>query len=217
MDKVGQGVSKKRVKELIIGLTGNIATGKSTISKMIQEKYQIPVIDADIVSREVVEPGEQALEEIVATFGEEILLEDGTLDRKLLGSIIFQDLSKREQLNAIVHPAVRKRMLSKKEELLQQGNQSIVMDIPLLFENKLTYLVEKTIVVYTTEDVQLQRLIERNQLTEKEARDRMNSQMNMEKKRELADAIIDNSGSIEESENQLINIFEKWGLADLLL
>jgi dephospho-CoA kinase len=202
----------KRVKELIIGLTGNIATGKSTISNMIQEKYQIPVIDADIVSREVVEPGEQALKKIAATFGEEILLEDGTLNRKLLGSIIFQDQSKREQLNAIVHPAVRKRMIAKKEKLLQQGYRSIVMDIPLLFENNLTYLVEKTIVVYTTEDVQLQRLIERNDLTEKEARDRMNSQMNIEEKRELADAVIDNSGSIEESEIQLINILKKWEL-----
>ncbi|WP_018931290.1 dephospho-CoA kinase [Gracilibacillus lacisalsi] len=202
------------MKELIIGLTGNIATGKSTISNMIQEKYQIPVIDADIVSREVVEPGEQALEKIAATFGEEILLEDGTLNRKLLGSIIFQDQSKREQLNAIVHPAVRKRMISQKEELLQQGYQSIVMDIPLLFENNLTYLVEKTIVVYTTEDVQLQRLIERNDLTEKEARNRMNSQMNIEEKRELADAVIDNSGSIKESEIQLINILKKWELID---
>ncbi|MFD2654580.1 dephospho-CoA kinase [Gracilibacillus thailandensis] len=200
------------MKELIIGLTGNIATGKSTISNMIQEKYQIPVIDADIVSREVVEPGEQALKKIAATFGEEILLEDGTLNRKLLGSIIFQDQSKREQLNAIVHPAVRKRMISKKEKLLQQGYRSIVMDIPLLFENNLTYLVEKTIVVYTTEDVQLQRLIKRNDLTEKEARDRMNSQMNIEEKRELADAVIDNSGSIEESEIQLINILKKWEL-----
>nr|WP_026287220.1 dephospho-CoA kinase [Gracilibacillus lacisalsi] len=199
---------------MIIGLTGNIATGKSTISNMIQEKYQIPVIDADIVSREVVEPGEQALEKIAATFGEEILLEDGTLNRKLLGSIIFQDQSKREQLNAIVHPAVRKRMISQKEELLQQGYQSIVMDIPLLFENNLTYLVEKTIVVYTTEDVQLQRLIERNDLTEKEARNRMNSQMNIEEKRELADAVIDNSGSIKESEIQLINILKKWELID---
>ncbi|WP_163581592.1 dephospho-CoA kinase [Gracilibacillus saliphilus] len=202
------------MKELIIGLTGNIATGKSTISNMIQEKYLIPVIDADIVSREVVEPGEQALEKIAVTFGEEILLEDGTLNRKLLGSIIFQDQSKREQLNAIVHPAVRKRMISKKEELLQQGYQSIVMDIPLLFENNLTYLVEKTIVVYTTEDVQLQRLIERNDLTVKEARNRMNSQMNIEEKRELADAVIDNSGSIEESEIQLINILKEWELID---
>ncbi len=197
---------------MIIGLTGNIATGKSTISNMFQAKYQIPVIDADIVSREVVEPGEQALEEIAATFGEDILLEDGTLNRKKLGSIIFQDETKREKLNAIVHPAVRKKMLSKKEELLQQGNQTIVMDIPLLFENNLTYLVEKTIVVYTSHQIQLQRLKERNQLSEKEAIERMNSQMDIDKKRELADAVIDNSGSIEQSEKQLKNILQKWEL-----
>ncbi|QGH35274.1 dephospho-CoA kinase [Gracilibacillus salitolerans] len=197
---------------MIIGLTGNIATGKSTISNMFQAKFQIPVIDADIVSREVVEPGEQALEEIAATFGEDILLEDGTLNRKKLGSIIFQDETKREKLNAIVHPAVRKKMLSTKEELLQQGNQTIVMDIPLLFENNLTYLVEKTIVVYTSHQIQLQRLKERNQLSEKEAIERMNSQMDIDKKRELADAVIDNSGSIEQSEKQLKNILQKWEL-----
>ncbi|MGP4041621.1 dephospho-CoA kinase [Gracilibacillus sp. D59] len=199
---------------LIIGLTGNIATGKSTISNMFRDKYKIPVIDADIVSREVVEPGEQALEEVAATFGEDILCEDGRLNRKKLGSIIFQDQTKRETLNRIVHPAVRKKMLSKKEELLQQGNQTIVMDIPLLFENNLTYLVEKTVVVYTSESIQLQRLMDRNKLTEKEARDRMNSQMDLDEKRKLADAIIDNSGSIEQSEKQLFNILKKWELIE---
>lgn len=204
--------SYRRVIKLIIGLTGNIATGKSTISNMFQEKYKIPVIDADRVSREVVEPGEDTLTHIVTTFGEDILLNDGTLNRKKLGEIIFQDKRKREQLNAIVHPAVRKRMIAKKEELLQQGNQIIVMDIPLLFENNLTYLVEKTIVVFTTEDIQLQRLMKRNQLSEKEARDRMNSQMNINQKRELADAVIDNSGSIEDSEKQLKKILCIWGL-----
>ncbi|MGN8645759.1 dephospho-CoA kinase [Gracilibacillus sp. HCP3S3_G5_1] len=198
--------------KLIIGLTGNIATGKSTISNMFQEKYKIPVIDADRVSREVVEPGEETLAQIVTTFGEDILLNDGTLNRKKLGEIIFQDKRKREQLNAIVHPAVRKRMIAKKEALLLQGNQVIVMDIPLLFENNLTYLVEKTIVVFTTEDIQLQRLMKRNQLSEKEARDRMNSQMNINQKRELADAVIDNSGSIEDSEKQLKKILRIWGL-----
>lgn len=197
---------------MIIGLTGNIATGKSTISNMFQEKYKIPVIDADRVSREVVEPGEETLAQIVTTFGEDILLNDGTLNRKKLGEIIFQDKRKREQLNAIVHPAVRKRMIAKKEALLLQGNQVIVMDIPLLFENNLTYLVEKTIVVFTTEDIQLQRLMKRNQLSEKEARDRMNSQMNINQKRELADAVIDNSGSIEDSEKQLKKILRIWGL-----
>ncbi|WP_091484342.1 dephospho-CoA kinase [Gracilibacillus orientalis] len=200
--------------KLIIGLTGNIATGKSTISNMFQAKYQIPVIDADIVSREVVEPGEQALEEIVATFGEDILLENGTLNRKKLGAIIFQDQNKREKLNAIVHPAVRNKMLSKKEELLRQGNQTIVMDIPLLFENNLTYLVEKTIVVYASEHIQLQRLMERNQLSEKEARDRMNSQMAIDEKRDLADEVIDNSGSMEQSEKQLKNILINWELIE---
>nr|WP_148434695.1 dephospho-CoA kinase [Gracilibacillus massiliensis] len=199
---------------LIIGLTGNIATGKSTISNMIQEKYSIPVIDADKVAREVVEPGEKALQTIAETFGEGILLEDGTLNRKHLGEIIFQDKTKREKLNAIVHPAVRVRMEQKKKMFLQQGHNFIVLDIPLLFENDLTYLVDKTIVVYTTEDIQLKRLMERNQFTEKEAQNRMNAQMDIDNKRAKADAVIDNSGTIESSAEQLDTLLKKWEVLD---
>ncbi|WP_077065078.1 dephospho-CoA kinase [Gracilibacillus massiliensis] len=199
---------------MIIGLTGNIATGKSTISNMIQEKYSIPVIDADKVAREVVEPGEKALQTIAETFGEGILLEDGTLNRKHLGEIIFQDKTKREKLNAIVHPAVRVRMEQKKKMFLQQGHNFIVLDIPLLFENDLTYLVDKTIVVYTTEDIQLKRLMERNQFTEKEAQNRMNAQMDIDNKRAKADAVIDNSGTIESSAEQLDTLLKKWEVLD---
>ncbi|MDX8046683.1 dephospho-CoA kinase [Gracilibacillus sp. S3-1-1] len=197
---------------MIIGLTGNIATGKSTISNLLKEQYQLPVIDADIVARQVVEPGEHALEEIKDTFGEELILEDGTLNRKQLGAIIFQDEAKRAQLNKIVHPAIRERMQREKEELVQAGHPFVVMDIPLLFENNLTYLVDKTIVVYTSPTIQLQRLMKRNQLTEQEATDRMNSQMDMEKKRQLADAIIDNSGTIAQSEQQLSAILKMWNM-----
>ncbi len=199
---------------MIIGLTGNIATGKSTISKEIQNNFHIPVIDADKVAREVVEPGEKALEAIMETFGNQILLADGTLDRKRLGAIIFQDKSQREKLNSIVHPSVRERMEKKKNSLLQQGHQSIVFDIPLLFENDLTHLVDKTLLVYTSENIQLKRLMERNQLTETEAKNRMHSQMNIEQKKELADDIIDNSGTIEASVKQLIKILKQWGLID---
>ncbi|SHN06203.1 dephospho-CoA kinase [Gracilibacillus kekensis] len=197
---------------MIIGLTGNIATGKSTISSMIQEEYSIPVIDADMIAREVVEPGEKALQRIVETFGEDILLEDGTLNRKRLGEIIFEDKTKREQLNAIVHPAVRERMEQKKQKFIQLGHELIVLDIPLLFENELTYLVDKTIVVYTTEKIQLKRLMERNQFSEKEAQNRMDAQMDIDKKCAKADAVIDNSGTIASSREQLDSLIKKWKL-----
>lgn len=195
---------------MIIGLTGNIATGKSTVSKMFLEQFHIPVIDADVIAREIVEPGEQALKDIAESFGEHILLEDGTLNRKKLGNIIFKDSEKRKQLNEIVHPAIRKRMEEKKQALLHNQETNIVLDIPLLFENKLTYLVDKTVVVYTDEATQLQRLMKRNNLTVKEAKERMAAQMDLEEKKQLADAVIDNSGTLEESALQLANLLKKW-------
>ncbi|WP_204668869.1 dephospho-CoA kinase [Gracilibacillus alcaliphilus] len=196
--------------EVIIGLTGNIATGKSTVSKMLIENYHIPVIDADIIAREVVEPGEPALRKIVQIFGQEVLQSDGSLDRAQLGSIIFADKSKRQQLNAIVHPAVRERMEEKKTALQADGYTTIVLDIPLLFENNLTYLVDRTMVVSTTKEVQKQRLMERNQLSEEEAEQRMNSQMDLEQKKQLADCVIDNSGTIAETWDQLAAVLQDW-------
>ncbi|GAE93003.1 dephospho-CoA kinase [Gracilibacillus boraciitolerans JCM 21714] len=108
---------------MIIGLTGNIATGKSTISNMLETKYNIPVIDADKIAREVVEPGEETLSIIAETFGRQVLLIDGTLNRKKLGEIIFQDASKRETLNNIVHPAVREKMDMKKNSCFKKDLQ----------------------------------------------------------------------------------------------
>lgn len=197
---------------VIIGLTGNIATGKSTVSEMFRNKHDIPVIDADLIAREVVEPGEKALAEIVHTFGETILLEDDSLNRQKLGGIIFKDNAKREQLNKIVHPAVRERMEEKKQALLTEGYNTIVLDIPLLYENNLTYLVDKTIVVYTDEMTQLKRLTKRNQLSQKEAKDRMKAQMDLERKKKLADAVIDNSNAITATEKQLQKLLESWNL-----
>ncbi|KAB8138249.1 dephospho-CoA kinase [Gracilibacillus oryzae] len=197
---------------MIVGLTGNIASGKSTVSNMLAENYHFPVIDADVVSRQVVEPGEPALAAIAEIFGQEILQEDGSLNRAKLGQIVFADDVMREQLNKIVHPAVRERMQQEKEQLLAEGNKVIVMDIPLLFENNLTYLVDKTIVVFTEESIQLKRLMERNHLSEIEARQRMNAQMDADKKKRLADEIVDNSGTMDSSRQQLGAILAKWGL-----
>lgn len=194
---------------LVIGLTGGIASGKSTVSQMLKD-MEIPVIDADLEARRVVEKGEAAYNEVVATFGEEILLENGEIDRLKLGSIIFNDEKKRQMLNDIVHPAVRKRMLEEKEKFIERGASTIVMDIPLLFESRLTYLVDRTILVYVDENVQLQRLMNRNNFSEEEAIARIRSQMPLEKKRLLADAIIDNNGVIETTRMQLKTILDKW-------
>lgn len=187
---------------LIIGLTGSIASGKSTVSEMFTE-LDIPVIDADKISRLVVQPDELAYKEIVATFGHDILLPNKTIDRSKLGSIIFADDAKRKQLNEIVHPAVREKMLTQRDYYTQTGHRCVVMDIPLLFESKLTHLVNTTIVVYVNEHTQLERLKTRDGFTEEEAYQRIHSQILMEEKKSMADIVIDNNGTKEQTYEQL--------------
>jgi dephospho-CoA kinase len=194
---------------LVIGLTGGIASGKSTVSAMFTD-MGITVIDADIEARLAVEPGEKAYDEIVSHFGKDILEEDRTINRPKLGEIIFNDEEKRMLLNSIVHPAVRERMAQKREKAEAADEKAVVLDIPLLFESKLTGLVEKIIVVYVDEQTQLERLMKRNGFSEEEASSRIRSQMPLKDKVGLADAVIDNSGSIEESKQQLVKILTEW-------
>ncbi|MCP3030543.1 dephospho-CoA kinase [Halobacillus sp. A1] len=196
---------------LVIGLTGSIATGKSTISKMIKS-FQIPVVDADIISREVVEIGKPAYLKIVEVFGEGVLNEDGTLNRKSLGNIVFKDKDKRGQLNGIVHPEVRKEMVRQRDEYLNNGERAVVLDIPLLFESKLNSYADRTLVVYVDEDTQLKRLMDRDGSSEEEANYRINSQISIKEKAHLADAVIDNSGTLESSRTQLQEVLREWGV-----
>lgn len=195
---------------IVIGLTGGIASGKSTVSDLFRE-YDIPVIDADVVAREVVEPGEPVLAAIVDAFGAEILLPDGTLDRPKLGGIIFRDPQKREVLNGIVHPVVRERMTAERDRL-KSKHPAVVLDIPLLFEGKQLHLVDKVVVVCVDPQVQLERLMLRNSLTEQEALDRIGSQMPLDDKAARADAIIDNNGSREETKEQLKQLLISWNI-----
>jgi dephospho-CoA kinase len=202
-------IERGTIMSLVIGLTGGIASGKSTVSRMLLE-LNIPVIDADVEARNVVEIGEKAYQQIINTFGHEILLDNGEINRTKLGGIVFHDEEKRMQLNSIVHPAVRERMNSLKEQLIMEGKQAIILDIPLLFESKLTHMVEKTILVYVKRETQLQRLIERNQLTEDEANARINSQMPLDDKLTLADKVIDNNGTLAHTKEQLFQILTEW-------
>lgn len=196
---------------LIIGLTGSIASGKSTVSSMLRD-YHIPVVDADKISRDVVCPGEKAYQQIVETYGEEILLEDKTIDRKKLGSLIFPDKEKRAQLNEIVHPAVRETMVKQKEEYVADGANCVVLDIPLLFESKLTHFVDNTLVVYVNKETQLERLMKRDNSTEAEAYSRINSQIALDEKAKMADAVVDNNGTKEQTKQQLDNLLTTWGV-----
>ncbi|HEX5564358.1 MAG TPA: dephospho-CoA kinase [Sporosarcina sp.] len=194
---------------MIIGLTGSIATGKSTVSRMLKQKGY-PIVDADEISRLVVAPGSLVLDQIATAFGTDVLLPDGSLNREKLGSLIFNDVAMREKLNGIIHPAVRAEMLRQKEEWLEKGANTIIMDIPLLFESKLQSYVDKIIVVSATPVIQRKRLIARNGYSAEEADARINSQLPISEKEKGADAVINNNGTLDETEEQLNGILLKW-------
>lgn len=196
---------------LVIGLTGGIASGKSTVSNFFKE-MDITVVDADIESRLAVMKGESAYFKIIEEFGRDILLEDGEIDRQKLGAIIFHHTEKRQILNEIVHPEVRKRMRDQVDQAIKNSEEVVVLDIPLLFESKLTYMVDKTLLVYVDDETQLKRLIERNNLSVEDAEARIRSQMPLSEKIKLADAVIDNNGSIEDTKKQLLEILVQYGI-----
>ncbi|WP_191560642.1 dephospho-CoA kinase [Metabacillus idriensis] len=199
---------------LTIGLTGGIASGKSTVSNMFKEK-NIPVIDADLIAKQAVEVGEPAYLQVTDTFGPSILKEDGSIDREKLGTIVFQNETERKKLNNIVHPAVRKEMLKQKEEAENRNEPAVVLDIPLLFESKLSYLSDVTLVVYVDPHVQLERLMKRNHFTKEEAQWRIQSQLPLQDKKDMADEVIDNNGSLEQTEKQFEMLLNKWNLASI--
>ncbi|MEH7074785.1 dephospho-CoA kinase [Neobacillus drentensis] len=196
---------------LVIGLTGGIASGKSTVSNIFKE-MNITVFDADIEARLAVMKGETAYHKIIADFGEGILMDTGEIDRQKLGSIIFNQADKRQRLNEIVHPEVRKRMNDQVEKAKQNGEEVIVLDIPLLFESKLTYMVDKTLLVFVDNETQLKRLMVRNNLSVEDAEARIHSQMPLADKIKLADAVINNNGAIEETKKQLLNVLVQFGI-----
>ncbi|RXZ81171.1 dephospho-CoA kinase [Paenibacillaceae bacterium] len=187
-----------------IGLTGSIACGKSTVAAMLVQHGAV-LVDADEAARDVVLPGEPALDNVVRTFGQAVLRSDGTLDRAELGKLVFADKDKLKQLEAILHPAIRERMWSQMERYEQEdSSRPIIADIPLLYETDQAALYDGVIVVYVPPEVQLQRLLARSpQMTEQEARRRIDLQMSIEEKKQRADWVIDNSGSLEETERQV--------------
>ncbi|KKI91750.1 dephospho-CoA kinase [Bacillus sp. SA1-12] len=196
---------------IVIGLTGGIASGKSTVSNIIKNAG-IRVIDADKIAREVVEVGKPAYKQIIETFGQDMLLKDLTLNREKLGALVFSDEAKRQKLNQIVHPAVRQEMLKQTRQEKDLQAKAVVLDIPLLFESNLTHMVDKIVLVFVTQETQLKRLMERNGYTKEEAMMRIRSQMPLKNKVKLSDEIIDNNGSIEETTVQINRLLMKWGI-----
>ena len=186
----------------ILGLTGSIATGKSTVAKLFLSAG-IPVVDADLGARAVVLPGAPGLADIIEHFGEAYLLSDGTLDRKRLGALIFSDREKRKELDVLLKERINDWIQAEKERYISEGHKLIVLDIPLLYEGGYEDSCDAVMVVYVPEELQVQRLMSRNHLDADEAAQRMQSQLSIEKKKELADFVIDNSGTIEETKKQV--------------
>lgn len=190
----------------ILGLTGGIASGKSTVSNVFKEQ-NIPVIDADIVAREVTKAGEPAVEEIRQAFGDQVIQADGEIDRDKLGGIVFESDAKRATLNKIVHEDIGKRIQEKRQQLVDEGHELIVLDIPLLFEAGYEKSVDQVMVVYVDAETQKERLLKRDpQLSEADALNRIKSQMPLQDKVERADILINNEGTIEETVQQV----QKW-------
>ncbi len=191
----------------IIGLTGGIGSGKSTVSRMLRG-LGARIIDADQVARDVVEKGKPALNEIVEVFGKETLLEDGTLDRKKLGAIIFSDAGKREKLNEITHPRIIEEIRLRIEKYKSENIADvIVLDCALLFEMNMESMVEESWLVSLDRHTQIKRIMNRDELTEEDAQKRINAQMSLEKKAERATRIIDNSSEVNETHKQVLELW----------
>ncbi|XP_043911056.1 dephospho-CoA kinase domain-containing protein [Protopterus annectens] len=193
----------------LVGLTGGIASGKSTVATILRE-LGCPVIDADIIARQVVEPGTPAHQLIVQYFGTEILLENGQINREMLGNIIFSDEEKRRRLNSITHPAVLQMMLKQILKYFFLGYRYVILDVPLLFEtNKLRKLLKRTVVVYCDPQTQISRFMRRNNFSRAEVDKRLSTQMPLEEKRKLANHVIDNSGDLENTRRQVLQLHSR--------
>lgn len=186
----------------VIGLTGGIATGKSTVARFFTERG-IPVIDADQLARDAVLPGTPALMKIVSLFGREILTHDGLLDRKLLGTIIFSDPEKRRQLEDILHPEIRKRAEEHIAQAAADGHKRLIYMAPLLIEAGATDRVDDIWVVTVRPGVQLERLMRRDGISREQAQQLVDSQMPLSKKERYGSVVIDNSGSEAETRTAL--------------
>ncbi|MCW2276727.1 dephospho-CoA kinase [Heliophilum fasciatum] len=195
----------------IIGLTGGIASGKTTVATHLR-RLGAPVLDADVIARQVVEPGQQAWREIRQTFGPGVFLSDGKLDRAALGALVFADPTSRQQLNQIVHPQVQAVFQREIERLRAAGHRLVVLDIPLLLETGMDCMVDEVWVVAADEATQVQRLQLRDKLDEQAARSRIAAQMSLADKLKRADQVIDGQAELEVMLQQVEQLWKEKSL-----
>lgn len=192
----------------VIGLTGGIASGKSTVAKILEE-LGAHVVDADQVAREVVQPGHPAFDEIVQVFGQEVLADDGTIARKKLGAMIFADPDKRRALNAITHPRIAEATQGKLVALGQAGAPVAIYEAALIVENKLHLGFDGLIVVSCDDAHQIARLMKRDDLDEKSATERIHSQAPLAEKVQVADFVIDTNGELASTRKQTEDVWRR--------
>lgn len=192
----------------VVGLTGGIGSGKSVVARMLAQ-HGADVIDADQLAREVVEPGTLALTQIVTRFGPTVLDERGYLDRRKLGKVVFKDEKLRTELNQIVHPAVQARAMERINELVNQGSELIIYDVPLLYESGLERFFPEVVVVNVDPRVQRERIAIRDGLAAEEIEDRIAAQMPLAEKVARATYVIENSGTLESTRHQVDGLWAR--------
>ncbi len=192
---------------LVIGVTGGIASGKTTVADLFHQEFGIEIVDADIVARQVVEPKSQGLKAIEQHFGQSVIQQDGTLDRATLREIIFSDPSQKEWLNNLLHPMIRTRMLA---ELAQVQSDYALLVIPLMVENNLQALADKVLVVDVDEQTQIQRTIERDQVDAVQAKAILSSQATREQRLAIADYVIKNNTENQKLLPQITELHKKF-------
>lgn len=193
-----------------LGLTGGIATGKSTADEFFK-KRNIPIIDLDQIAHELMTKDNASYKAIVTYFGKEILADDGEIDRKKLGAIVFNDKNQLKRLNELTHPLILNNMEEKITQYQNQAVPLVVLDIPLLFEDNLTHYCDATLLITAPFQLELDRLMARNNLSEEDAQKRIASQMPLSDKEKLADYVIENTGTVNDLENNLSSLLEEIG------
>ena len=193
---------------LVLGLTGGIATGKRTADKFFEEK-NIPIVDCDEIAHNIMNVNKPAWKDIKEVFGEKYLNEDQTINRKKLGKLVFNDPTKMKILNEITHPRIFQEMESQIAQYKSEGYSLIIVDAPVLFESHSEKYYDKTLVISLPQDLQIKRLMARNNLTKEEALSRINSQMSLKEKEARATYVIENTGSVEDLYKKLNELLTK--------
>ncbi len=202
-------LTRRNDDRLLLGITGGVATGKTTVVDMLAE-LGAAVIDFDILARQVVEPGKPAWKEIVSYFGEQVLQENRGLDRKKLSRIVFQDRQKRKKLEGFIHPRTLEEFIKQVADITQKTPRAIIQaDVPLLIELNWQYLFHKIVVVSVSPEKQIERLIKRDNISTEEAHNILSAQLPIDEKAGYADFVIDNGDSLQETKIQVEKLWQE--------